>query len=184
MPKVARRSLFVTPAGETVLIDSGNPGARDLDRIMAVLDEAGVKQIDHLISTHYHVDHIGGMQELAKRVPIKHFVDHGPSDRGARAGRRLPGCLRRALWQGEAHRRQAWRQASDRRPRLAIVTSAGKAIKTALPGGGKPNPRARFQAARCQPDRRERPVGRQRHHVRQVPHDRSRRSARGTRSSI
>ena len=76
-------TLFVTPTGETVMIDAGNPGARDLDRIMAVLAEAGVKEIDYLISTHYHVDHIGGMQELAKRVPIKHYIDHGPSSRSA-----------------------------------------------------------------------------------------------------
>ena len=62
-----------------MLIDSANPVARDTDRIMAVLAEAGVKEIDYLISTHYHVDHIGGLQELAKRIPIKHYIDHGPS---------------------------------------------------------------------------------------------------------
>ena len=61
------------------MIDSANPVARDTDRIMAVLAEAGVTEIDYLISTHYHVDHIGGLQELAKRIPIKHYIDHGPS---------------------------------------------------------------------------------------------------------
>ena len=55
------------------------PGARDTDRIMAVLTEAGVKEIDYLHLTHYHVDHIGGLQELAKRIPIEHYIDHGPS---------------------------------------------------------------------------------------------------------
>src|SRR3954471_18498151 len=59
-----KATLFVSPTGESVLIDSGNPGNRDLDRIVATLTDAGIKEIDYLITTHYHVDHIGGMQEL------------------------------------------------------------------------------------------------------------------------
>ena len=46
---------------------------------MAMLADAGVKELDYVILTHYHVDHVGGLQELAKRVPIKHYIDHGPS---------------------------------------------------------------------------------------------------------
>ena len=68
----------MTPSGQSLLIDSGNPGNRDLDRLMAAINDAGVKQIDYLIPTHYHVDHVGGLQELAKRIPIAHFIDHGP----------------------------------------------------------------------------------------------------------
>src|SRR5215218_6225813 len=49
-----KATLFVSPEGETVLIDTGNPGARDGDRVFAMLTAAGVKRIDHLISTHYH----------------------------------------------------------------------------------------------------------------------------------
>ena len=63
-----KAALFVAPSGQTVLIDSGNPGSRDGDRIVAMIGEAGVKQIDHLISTHYHGDHIGGMIELASEA--------------------------------------------------------------------------------------------------------------------
>src|SRR5262245_21366212 len=73
-------TLFVTPAGESVLIDSGNtpPGAtRDADRIMAAVRDSGLKQIDHLITTHYHGDHVGGLPELASRIPIREFIDHG-----------------------------------------------------------------------------------------------------------
>ena len=65
-----KATLFVSPTGQTVLIDSGNPGGRDTDRIMAGHRRAGVTKIDYLITTHYHVDHVGGMQELAKRIPI------------------------------------------------------------------------------------------------------------------
>ena len=72
--------LFVTPAGESVLIDTGNvgPGAvRDAGRIADAAKDAGIRQIDHLIITHYHGDHLGGLPELAKRIPIQEFFDHG-----------------------------------------------------------------------------------------------------------
>src|SRR5436853_2985222 len=72
-------TLFVSPAGESLLVDTGNPGGRDTDRIQAAMADAGVTQIDHLVITHYHVDHVGGLQELVKRVPVKHFYDHGPT---------------------------------------------------------------------------------------------------------
>src|SRR5687767_15721784 len=74
-------TLFVAPSGESVLIDSGNGGAaavRDADRIMVAVKAAGLRQIDHLITTHYHGDHIGGLPELAKRITIANFIDHGP----------------------------------------------------------------------------------------------------------
>ena len=74
-----KAALFVSPTGQSLLIDSGNPGGRDTDRLMAAVNEAGLKQIDFLISTHYHVDHIGGMAELVKRIPVGTFIDHGPS---------------------------------------------------------------------------------------------------------
>ena len=78
-------TLFVTPTGESLLVDTGNAGARDLDRIVAALAAAGVKQIDHMWTTHYHGDHVGAMEELAKRVPMKHFYDHGPMAANDRA---------------------------------------------------------------------------------------------------
>src|SRR5438067_8811779 len=72
--------LFVTPSGESVLVDTGNGGdaaVRDAGRIMAAVKDAGVQRIDHLIITHYHGDHIGGLSELAAHIPIKEFIDHG-----------------------------------------------------------------------------------------------------------
>src|SRR5215467_1882682 len=60
-------TLFVPPSGESVLIDSGNVGAaapRDADRIFAAAKDAGLSQIDHLITTHWHNDHFGAMAEL------------------------------------------------------------------------------------------------------------------------
>src|SRR6516162_3330952 len=56
-----KAALWITPSGQTVLEDSGNPGGRDTDRLMEAIKDAGVTKIDYLISTHYHVDHIGGV---------------------------------------------------------------------------------------------------------------------------
>src|SRR5436305_11547915 len=76
-------TLFVTPSGESVLIDTGNAGdiaaKRDAGRIMEAIHDAGLAQIDHLILTHYHGDHFGGMEELSKQIPIREFIDHGPN---------------------------------------------------------------------------------------------------------
>ena len=56
-----KATLYVAPGGQTVLVDSGNPGGRDTERIMAALSDAGATKIDYLVSTHYHVDHVGGL---------------------------------------------------------------------------------------------------------------------------
>ncbi|MFL5240642.1 MAG: ComEC/Rec2 family competence protein [Gemmataceae bacterium] len=71
-------TLIVTPLGESVLIDCGNPGVRDAERIYQVAaKQAGLKAIDHLIITHWHSDHFGGVERLAKRLPIRKYYDHG-----------------------------------------------------------------------------------------------------------
>src|SRR5262244_3263096 len=72
-------TLIVTPAGESILVDAGWAGNdnRDANRIRKAMSEAGVTQIDHMIATHYHADHYGGIPQLAALVQIKHFYDHG-----------------------------------------------------------------------------------------------------------
>src|SRR5437899_3161551 len=78
-------TLFVSPSGQSLLMDTGNANGavRDAERIMAAARDAGLTRIDHLIITHWHGDHYGGMEELAKRIPIKHFIDHGPNQQPA-----------------------------------------------------------------------------------------------------
>ena len=63
-------TLIKTPAGEAILIDSGNPGGRDSARIVKAAKDAGITQIDTLITTHYHIDHFGGAAEVAADMPI------------------------------------------------------------------------------------------------------------------
>ncbi len=71
-------TLIVTPAGESVLIDTGNPNSRDPGRIVQVVTQvAGLRKIDHLIITHYHGDHFGGASFLAKMIPIGTVYDNG-----------------------------------------------------------------------------------------------------------
>ena len=95
-------TLFVSPSGESLLMDTGNvpPGAvRDAGRIMAAIHDAGLTQIDHLIITHWHGDHFGGLAELAPQIPIREFIDHGPNMQ--------PGAGRRRV-----HRRKPIRRSS------------------------------------------------------------------------
>jgi competence protein ComEC len=133
-------TLFVAPTGESLLVDTGNPGARDLDRIIAALGEAGVRQLDHVLLTHYHVDHIGGLQELAKRIPIRDFIDHGPTveqpEQVAGFQQAYAELYGRATHTVARPGARVAMGAVDWR----IVTSDGAAITTALPGGGQPNP--------------------------------------------
>ncbi len=70
-------TLIRTPAGESILIDCGNPGARDAERIYKAAQDAGITAIDHMIVTHWHLDHYGGIARLAQLLPIRRFYDHG-----------------------------------------------------------------------------------------------------------
>jgi len=72
-------TLFVTPAKQSLLIDTGWPGykGRDADRIVAAAKLAGIKKIDYVLITHFHMDHVGGAPQLAAQIPIGTFIDHG-----------------------------------------------------------------------------------------------------------
>ncbi|MBD0257967.1 MAG: MBL fold metallo-hydrolase, partial [Cytophagales bacterium] len=70
-------TLIVTPAGESILIDTGNPGGRDAGRIHKAATDAGLKQIDYLVTTHFHNDHYGGAAEVARKMPVITIYDKG-----------------------------------------------------------------------------------------------------------
>jgi competence protein ComEC len=84
-------TLIVTPERESILIDSGWPGLEDRDplRIEHVLkDVAGLDHLDHLVTTHWHMDHFGGVEGLSKRIRIEQFWDRGLPDPSAADGDR------------------------------------------------------------------------------------------------
>jgi beta-lactamase superfamily II metal-dependent hydrolase len=136
-------TLFLPPSGQTLLVDTGNAGERDLGRILEVLNLAGVKQIDHMFLTHYHGDHYGSMPELSKRIPIKHFYDHGESvelDRPNIAAFAkiyadlVSKSVRTVVKPGD--------KISLTGTDITVVTSGGNVLQTPIakaPGAGRPN---------------------------------------------
>jgi beta-lactamase superfamily II metal-dependent hydrolase len=137
-------TLLVSPSRESLLIDTGNSGsaaARDAGRIMDAVKDANLQQIDHLITTHWHGDHFGGMSELASRIRIREFIDHGPN---VQPGELADTFLQTTYPGLYANAKHTVAKAGDRIAmaglEVRVVTSAGAVIKTPLPGAGKPNP--------------------------------------------
>ena len=135
-------TLFVAPSGESMLVDTGWPGfeGRDADRIAAAAADAGVTRIDYLVVTHFHGDHMGGALQLAERLPIRNFIDHGTTvDEGENrlAAFRLYTDLR----SGGAHRVVA---PGDRLALgdldVVIIASGGAVLDAPLDGAGGANP--------------------------------------------
>ena len=132
-------TLYVGPTGESLLVDSGNAGDRDLGRILEVLKGAGVRQIDHMWSTHYHGDHVGALAALAAQVPIGHFYDHGtphPTDRVVSkpflsSYEELSRGKRTTVKPGDTVRMAGLD--------ITTVASANKYVRANLRGGGRPN---------------------------------------------
>lgn len=125
-------TILVAPNGEVVVVDAGNPGERDAGRIAAVLqDELQVEQIDHMIVTHYHGDHVGGVPVLADLVPIAKYYDHGATVQQSGSFDdyvELAGANRTLLEPGDVL------TLGD--VVLTFVTGAGKVIDPPLAGGG------------------------------------------------
>ena len=137
-------TLFVAPSGESVLIDTGNGGpaaARDADRIMAAAKDAGIAQIDALITSHWHSDHMGAMAELAGRIPIRHYLDHGQNVQPAAA---IDEFLQKTYPMLIARARHTVVKAGDTVPMKdvlwRIVTAGKQTIDKPLPGAGALNP--------------------------------------------
>ncbi|MCX5767223.1 MAG: MBL fold metallo-hydrolase [Gemmatimonadetes bacterium] len=151
-------TLIKTPAGEAFLIDAGFPGgsgtfqskpgapeaARDAQRILAAARDAGLTQIDHLMLTHYHADHFGGVFELAQLLPIRHFIDH--SAPSAEAEVVVPGT--QALYDAYLALRATGTH-TEPKPGdhlaikgldVVVVSSVGEVLAAPLDGAGAENP--------------------------------------------
>ncbi len=136
-------TLYVAPSGESLLIDTGNGGrnaARDAGRVIDAMQDAGVSEIDHLITTHWHGDHWGGMVELAGRVPVRHFIDHGPSIESTATVAEFLTTTYPALYRGAEHTVVT---PGDRIALagvdITVLASAKRVIEQPLPGGGASN---------------------------------------------
>lgn len=137
-------TLFVSPSGESLLIDTGNGGdnaSRDAGRILEAMRDAGVAQIDHLITTHWHGDHYGAMAELADQVDIRHFIDHGPTVESSAAATEFLSNVYPTLY-GRAERTVV--VPGDRIPvagiEITVLASGKRVIDRPVSGGGSPNP--------------------------------------------
>src|SRR6185369_4867078 len=133
-------TLFVGPTGESLLVDIGNPGERDLSRIAETLRSAGVSRIDHMWTTHFHVDHVGTLFELAKQFPIQHFYDHGvpnPKDRIVSAAFLTTYA---ELSQGKRTIVKPGDKVKMSGLDITTVASANQFIRKNLKGGGRSNP--------------------------------------------
>lgn len=134
-------TLFVTPAGQSLLIDTGWPGNafRDANRIVAACKLAHVKKIDYVLITHFHMDHVGGVPQLVAKMPVGTFIDHGPN-RETSKGAEVPYEDYVKAIGGSNH---IVAKPGDHLPikgiDAVVVSADGKLIDQPLPGAGQPN---------------------------------------------
>jgi competence protein ComEC len=136
-------TLFVTPEGKSLLIDTGWAGNNglDADRIAAAAKDAGVSKIDYLLLTHYHADHIGGLSELLTRLPVGTFIDHGPDSPTDPSTKKAYPAYQALLANG--HYGHITPKPGDALPipgiKAVVISSNGVLLNHALPGAGQPN---------------------------------------------
>ena len=137
-------TLFVTPAGQSLLIDTGWPGnnGRDADRIVTAAKDAGLSRLDYVLITHFHDDHVGGVPQLAGRIPVGTFLDHGENrelDKGQTE--RGYAAYLKLLATGQSKRMIV--KAGEMLPitgiTVTVISADGNLISKPLSGAGKPN---------------------------------------------
>lgn len=133
-------TLFVSPSGQSLLVDTGWAGGRDADRIVQVATQAGLKQIDFLVLTHYHGDHSGGVVDLAQRFPIRTFVDHGPAAEQTLNVPKVYAAYLPVREKGEHIEAKPGDKIPIKGVDVQVVSAAAQTISKPLPGAGAPNP--------------------------------------------
>ena len=155
-------TLFVTPSGDSMLIDTGYPGFedRDLNRVLATIKQAGLTRLDYLLVTHYHNDHVGNAAAIAAKIPVGTFIDHGESVETTDAAR----ALYDAYVKGRATGRHVLAKPAGKVPILdldmTIVSAGGEHITRPLIGLAEPNDEcARFTPKETDASENARSVG-------------------------
>ena len=137
-------TLFVAPTGESLLIDAGWPSnnGRDADRIVAAAHEFGLSRLDNVLITHYHTDHVGGVPQLAQRIPIGRFMDHGAMYEQSGDVPKIHAAYQAVLAGGKSQHVSL--RAGENLPIAGFdavaISSDGQVISQPLPGAGQPNP--------------------------------------------
>lgn len=134
-------TLIVSPSGQSLLIDTGWSGyeGRDADRIGAAAHQAGLTQIDYVLITHYHRDHVGGVPQLADGIKIGTFVDHGPNLEDSEVTRADYAAYEKAIG-GHAHVvvKPGW-GLPIKGVEVRVLSAAGEHITSPLAGAGEAN---------------------------------------------
>jgi competence protein ComEC len=148
-------TLFVGPSGETLLMDVGYGGfnGRDAGRILAAAKAAGVKRIDYLVISHYHEDHVGGLYNIAAKLPIRNFVDHGADTETDKDSRVLYNMYSSISAKGDRMTVKPGDTIPVRGLDVQVLAGGGNTIGGQLPGAGQPNP----DCAGYRPDAEDRP---------------------------
>ena len=137
-------TLFVTPASESLLIDTGWPDNdnRDAASIVAAAKDAHINKLDFVLITHYHNDHVGGAPQLAAQISIGTFIDHGENRETSDAKTQEGWLAYQGLLATKKYKRISVKP-GDLLPlrgvRAEIVTSDGALIANPLPGAGQSN---------------------------------------------
>jgi competence protein ComEC len=135
-------TLIVSPSGQSLLIDAGWPGfdGRDADRIKAAANQAGVTQLDYVLITHYHRDHVGGVPQLADGMKIGTFLDHGPNLEDSEVTRTDYAAYEKTI-AGHTHVvvKPGW-TVPIKGIDVRVLAAAGDHITKPLPGAGDANP--------------------------------------------
>jgi competence protein ComEC len=137
-------TLVVAPSKQSLLVDAGWAGfnTRDATRIAAAAKRAGVKQIDYLVVTHYHADHVGGVPQLVAKLPVRNFVDHGESVEHDGDAIRLYKAYLKARDSGSGQHLEV--KPGDKIPvkdlDVTVLASGGSENSAPLEGAGLPNP--------------------------------------------